>query len=292
MAYLEELAAVIVAVAERATPAVVGLGGRWRAGSGIVIAGGQLLTNAHNVGDGTTLVTFSDGRQAEASLKGLDIDGDLAVLEVDTGDSQPLEMSEAPPAVGAPVFGLSADGGSGVRVTFGTISAISAAFRGPRGRRISGAIEHTAPLAPGSSGGPLVDAAARLVGLNTNRLGGGFYLALPAGDALASRVAALGRGETVETPRLGIGIAPARAARRLRRAVGLPERDGVLVRLVEEGSPAEKSGLAVGDLIIAAGGQPITDAEDLYMALSTATGRPLELQIVRGTEERAVSISF
>lgn len=293
MAYLEELGAAIAAVAERATPSVVSVGRRWRGGSGVVIGKGQVLTNAHNVGSETTTVTFSDGRQAEATVAGLDVDGDLAVLDVDTGASEPLEFSTSSPALGMAVFGLSADGGSGVRVTFGTISGVAAAFRGPRGRRISGAIEHTAPLARGSSGGPLVDADAKLVGLNTSRLGGGFYLALPAGEAFQARVAALVRGESAEPPRLGVAIAPARAARRLRRAVGLPERDGVLVRLVEEGSPAEKAGLTEGDLIVAAGGQPVADAEDLYAALAVlAGGRELKLDIIRGTDERAVVVAI
>ena len=75
------------------------------------------------------------------------------------------------------------------------MSAVERAFRGPGGRRIAGSIEHTAPLAPGSSGGALLDADGRLVGLNTNRIGDGFYLALPADGALRERVDALGRGE-------------------------------------------------------------------------------------------------
>ena len=153
------------------------------------------------------------------------------------------------------MFGAAATYGGGSRVTFGFVSSVARSFRGPGGRRIAGSIEHTAPLAPGSSGGALVDAAGRLIGLNTNRIGEGFYLALPADAALRSRVEALGRGESAKRPRLGVAIAPNHVARRLRRSVGLPERDGILVRGVEDGSAAAAAGVEAGDLIVSAGGR-------------------------------------
>ena len=94
-----------------------------------------------------------------------------------------------------PVFALSNPGGRGLRVTFGFVSGIERTFRGPRGRRITGSLEHTAPLLPGSSGGPVLNAGGQLLGINTNRLGEGFYLAIPADEALRGRVDALARGE-------------------------------------------------------------------------------------------------
>src|SRR6266566_4854021 len=106
-------------------------------------------------------------------------------------------------------------------VTAGTISSVERSFRGPGGTRIGGSIEHTAPLASGSSGGPLVDGDGRLLALNTNRVGEGFYLARPADAAFRDRVGALGRGESVTRPRLGIAVAPSAIARRLRASVGL-----------------------------------------------------------------------
>jgi serine protease Do len=178
-------------------------------------------------------------------------------------------------------------------VTFGFVSSVARAFRGPRGRRISGSLEHTAPLVPGSSGSALVDSEGKLVGLNTNRLGGGFYLALPADEALRSRVAALQRGESAERPRLGVGIAPSWVARRMRRAVGLPDREGVLVRDVEDGSPAARAGIAEGDLIVEAAGKQIREPDDVFDALgSVSAGQSLTVKIVRGTEERSVDVSF
>jgi serine protease Do len=193
------------------------------------------------------------------------------------------------PSVGGVVFAAAATPGGGARLTFGTVSAIERSFRGPGGRRIGGSVEHTAPLAPGSSGGPLLDADGRLLGLNTNRLGEGFYLAIPADPSLRSRVESLGRGESVSRPRLGIAVAPARVASRLRRSVGLPERDGVLVRDVEAGSAAERAGIRDGDLIVEIAGQPVTDTDALQDVLGSAS-MPFEVKVVRGTDERTVSV--
>ena len=99
------------------------------------------------------------------------------------------------------MFALSNPGGRGLRVTFGFVSGIDRTFRGPRGLRITGSLEHTAPLLPGSSGGPVLDAEGQLLGINTNRLGEGFYLAIPADEALRGRVDALARGESVRRRR-------------------------------------------------------------------------------------------
>ena len=157
---------------------------------------------------------------------------------------------------------------------------------------MAGAVEHTAPLMPGSSGGPIVDGQGRLLGINTNRLGSGFYQSIAASDALRAKVDALGRGEAPTRRRLGVGLAPSHVAQQLRRAVGLPERSGLLVREVEEGSPAEQAGIAEGDLIVEAGGRAIGSADDLFDALaSSKPTEPMAVTIVRGTEERSVSVS-
>jgi serine protease Do len=293
MVFATELEQTLRTVAERVGPSVVRIGGGWRGGTGFVVESGYVLTNAHNVRREVVPLAFSDGRRAEGRVVGLDADGDLAVLATDTANAAPLDWSDgSATGLGSLVIGVAANG-SGPRVTVGHVSSIARAFRGPRGRRISGSIEHTAPLAPGSSGGPLVDAEGRLIGINTNRLGGGFYLALPADDSLRQRVAALRRGESAERPRLGVGLAPAHAARRLRRAVGLPELDGLLVRDVEDGSPAERAGIEAGDLLVEAAGRPLTDADDLYEVLADVRpGDSIVLRVVRGVEERRIEARF
>src|SRR5258707_4842541 len=292
MAILDEIQESIVGLADGAGASVVGIGQRWGVGSGIVIGTGRVLTNAHNVRGDQVTVTFADGRTAEGSVAGHDIDGDLAVIEVDTGETPALSWDGgASASVGTPVFALANPGGRGLRVTFGFVSGIDRTFRGPRGRRITGSLEHTAPLLPGSWGGRVVDAAGQLLGLTPNRLGEGFYLAIPADEALQGRAGALGRGESTTTPRLGVAIAPGHVARRLRRAVGLPDIEGLLIREVTEESPAARAGLAQGDLIVAAAGQPIRTTDDLFDALPAAGGT-VELTIVRGADERAIQVVF
>jgi serine protease Do len=291
MTIFDEVQASIARLAEDAGPSVAGIGQRWGIGSGIVLGAGRVLTNAHNVRGSQATVTFADGRTAEGNVTGHDVDGDLAVIEADTGQVPALPWATAAPAIGTPVFALANPGGRGLRVTFGTVSGIDRSFRGPRGMRITGSLEHTAPLLPGSSGGPVLDVQGQLLGINTNRLGEGFYLAIPADETLRGRVGALARGESVRRPQLGITITPGHVARRLRRAVGLPDTEGLLIRGVAEDSPAARSGLAPGDLIVAAAGQPVRTVDDLSGALQTA-GETIELTVLRGTDERSIQVAF
>jgi serine protease Do len=292
MSMLDELEQAVREVAERAGPSVVGIGrGRGR-GSGIVLADGLVATNAHNIRGEETTVVFAGDRSAVGRVAGIDVDADLAVIAVDTGGAPAIAWAETEAGVGSAVFALANPGGQ-LRTTFGLVSAVGRAFRGPRGRRIAGSIEHTAPLPRGASGGPVVDHAGRLLGIDTNRLGDGFYLALPADADLRQRLDALGRGETTARPRLGVGIAPARVARQLRRAVGLPERDGLLVRVVEDGGPADRAGLRTGDLVVEAGGRPVTDADELYEVLDqVGEDQTLTLRVVRGTDELTVTVNL
>jgi serine protease Do len=291
MTIFDEIQASITRLAQDAGPSVVGIGQRWGIGSGVVLGAGQVLTNAHNIRGTKATVTFADGRTAEGTVAGHDIDGDLAVIQADTGQAPALPWATAAPAIGMPVFALANPGGRGLRVTFGSVSGIDRTFRGPRGLRITGSLEHTAPLLPGSSGGPVLDAQGHLLGINTNRLGEGFYLAIPAGEALRRRVDALARGESVTPPQLGITITPGHVARRLRRAVGLPDTEGLLIREAAEDSPAARAGLAPGDLIVAAAGQPVRTIDDLTGALRTA-GDTLELTVLRGTDERSIQVAL
>ncbi|HEY8202615.1 MAG TPA: S1C family serine protease [Actinomycetota bacterium] len=296
MESLNELQGIIEGLAGSVGPKVVGVGQRWGVGSGIVIGPGQVLTNAHNLRGSEVAVVFADGRVEQAGPKGVDVDGDIAVLAVDTGSVEPIEWASdgadgSKVSLGSPVFAMSNPGGRGLRVTFGLVSGTERSFRGPRGRRIAGSIEHTAPLLPGSSGGPIVDGSGKLLGLNTNRLGEGFYLAIPADAAFRDRVAALAKGETPVRPRLGVGIVPPHVARGLRRAVGLPEVDGLLVRSVEEEGRAAAAGIKEGDLIVEAGGRPTATVDALHEALESANGS-LEVQVVRGADRHTFTVSF
>jgi S1-C subfamily serine protease len=291
MSAIEEIQAVIAGAAERIGPSVVGLGRGWHGGSGVVIGDDLVLTAAHNLRRDEVTLTFADGRRAASETVAVDAHRDLAVLSAETQDLPAVPPApDQAPSVGAPVVALANPGGRGLRVTFGFVSAANRSFRGGPGRRVTGCIEHTAPLPRGSSGSPIVDPEGRLLGLNAVRLEGGLIVAVPAEP---KQVEALTRGESVRPPRLGVAVAPTYVGRRLRRAVGLPERDGVLVRSVEADSAAARAGIEQGDLIVAAAGQPVDGIDALFGALDRVKEEgTLELTVVRGTEERNLAAQF
>jgi serine protease Do len=291
MTVLTELQDAIRAIAAQVGPSVVGLGRGWGRGSGVVIAPGQVLTNAHVLRGEEVAVALPGGEHVDGRVAGVGADLDLAVVAAETGDAPIVEWSQDELDAGAAVFALANPAGRGLRTTLGWVTATDRSFRGPRGRRITGSIEHTAPLPRGSSGGPLVDAGGRLLGINTIRLDGGFILALPTDASMRPRVEALARGEVSERPFLGVALAPPRASRKLREAVGLPEREGLLVRAVKQGSPADRAGLRRGDLLTGVGGAPLESVDQLLDALAAAEGR-VTLTVVRGTEESAVDVAL
>lgn len=296
MSLLEELAEAIAGVAGGPGRSVVRIGRHGGRGAGTVIAEGLVLTSAHNIGGPEVTITFADGRQVVGQVKGVDADGDVAVVSADTASTPPVEWGPADTtvAVGVAVFAAGIVLGSPqVRVTFGTISAIGAAFRGPRGRLISDGFEHTAVVGRGSSGGPVLDSSGRLIGVNTHRPGDGFYLARPAGAALKQRVDALARGETPHRRRLGVALTPPHVARRLRSSVGLPPREGVLIRDVAGEGPAAAAGLQRGDLIVAAGGAEISSIDSLLVEIdAVGEGGTLPVTVLRGTDEVNLEVRF
>jgi serine protease Do len=287
MSVTEELRIAIAAVADGSAAGVVAVG----RGAGTVIAPGYVLTNAHNLRGEPVPVRFSDGRAVEGEVTATDADGDLAVVAVDTAELPALPWSVRAPSVGTAVLAVAPTRSGGPRVTFGLVSADDQAFRGPRGGRIQGAIEHTAPLGRGSSGGPIVGLDGRLLGINTHRRGDGFYLARPVSPTLRDHIDGLVRGEAPRARYLGIAIAPTHVATRLRAAVGLDARDGVLVRSVDPGGPAERAEVRPGDLIVAAAGEAVTNPDDLRDRLDAATDHLL-LTLVRGVEELEVRVEF
>lgn len=291
MSALTEIGQLVRTTAESAEPSVVSIGRHGR-GTGFVIADGRVLTNAHNLRDRTTQVRFADGRTVQATVVGSDVDGDLVVLDADTGGAGALAWSDETPDAGDVVVTVSA-GRHQVRCTFGQVTAVNRAFHGPRGRPIAGALEHTAPSAAGSSGAPVLDADGRVIGINTHRLDHGFYLARSADQTLRDTVGALSDGHTIERVTLGVALAPAHVASRLRSAVGLPERDGLLVRSVVDGSPAATGGILSGDLLVRAGEHELTTADDLFAALATIEpGGDLVIAVVRGADELDVTVTF
>ena len=280
-------------VAERAGPAVVRIG-RDARGSGVVVAPGQVLTNAHNLRDRTTSVTFADGRSVQGAVAGVDGDGDLAVIEVDTAGVTPVDWGGPGRSRPARSSTPRARGHAGLRVTFGLVTGTEQSFRGPRGRRIRGSIEHTAPLARGSSGGPVLDGEGRLLALNTRRLGDGFYQAIPADPDLRARVEALAAGTSPvpSAPRRGGGppgggppAAPGRRPRRPRRPAPAQRPPG------RAGRRGPACARATCWSRPAVGPWPTPTTSTTCSTASPTTGRSTS-RVVRGSEELAVTVTF
>lgn len=292
MPVMQDLQDAVTSVAGAVGPKVVGVLGRRSAGSGVIVGPNRILTNAHNVWGSELAVVLPDGRQVDGRAVAVDADADVAVIEADTDGAEAIDWAgDGEVDIGSAVFAVANPAGRGLRVTFGLVSGTQRSFRGPRGRRIRGSIEHTAPLLPGSSGGPVVDTSGKLVGINTHRIGEGFYLAIPADDALRGRVDSLGRGEAPKRRRLGVAVAPAGVAKRLRRAVGLPEAEGVLVRGVEDDSAAGRAGVREGDLITKVGGRDVSNPDDLAESIEGGEGS-VELVVLRGVQEVRLQVTW
>src|SRR5438105_204625 len=285
---------VIRSLVARAAPGVVGLADGASGGSGFVVQQDRVLTLARNLRREQVSISFFDGEHQSGRVLATDPDLGIAMLEVATGERPLASWPDEPaaPEMGVPVYALADPGGRGLRVTAGTVASAPQSLRGPRGRMLEGLIEHTAPLPRGSGGGPLLDEAGRLLGINAVRLAHGFILALP-GARVRARLADLTAGRSRTPTRLGVAVVPPRIARRLRRAVGLPELDGVLVRAVEPGSAADRAGVQRGDLIVALDGRVVDSLDALFGALDAVPlAQPVPLGIVRGVEERDVQVSL
>jgi serine protease Do len=183
-----------VLLSERVLPAVVAIGSGGR-GTGVVIAHNRVLTNAHHLRDNTTSVHVADQSTGATSsvqghVVGLDPTLDLAVLDVLTGSVTPVEWAEIGPTLGTLVFAATRAGGQ-PSLTHGFVSATDRSFASPMRQTITGAFEHTAPLRQGSSGGPVLNAEGRIIGLTVIRESDSFALAMPSTAALRQRITEL-----------------------------------------------------------------------------------------------------
>jgi S1-C subfamily serine protease len=264
---------------------VVGVDRGRRGSTGLVVGEARVLAIGGWDPDDEVAIAGAQGETAAGRV--LAADGHLAVIVAPgvSGAAAPA-WAAAPAGPGTPVVALANPGGAGLRVGVGFVSG---AARTPRG---AAALEHGAPVPRGARGGPLVGADGALLGVNALRRPGGLVLALSADAELRARVDALARGEApAPRPRLGVVLTPPPLARRLRAAVGLPERAGALIRQVVPGGPAARSGLGTGDLLVAAAGRAVTGPRDLRSALAAAApGESLALTVVRGVEEREVAV--
>ncbi len=270
----------LAAAVDRAAPAVVAVHARRRLPStGIHWRPGIVVTAEHTVRTTEDItVTMADGRSLPAELAGRDPGTDLAVLRVaDAGSVVATPGDDAALKVGHMVLAL----GYGPRASWGVISALGPRWRSWRGGDIDRLVRLDLVLYPGFSGGPLVDAAGRVVGLNTSALARETRLALPV--TMVARVAdELLRKGHVSRGYLGLGMQPVRLPEPLRAQLGLGA-GGLIVVMVEPSGPAAQGGVLLGDVLVALDGEAVGDLDDVQARLgSDRVGTEIGAVVLRG----------
>ena len=307
-ALLDEYSRTVVAAVERVAPAVANIDVKQRlngrrgprevggSGSGFVIApDGFVLTNSHVVHGATAInVNLSDGREYPAQLIGDDPDTDLAVIRIDApqlshvrlADSEKVRVGQIVIAIGNPL-------GFQASVTAGVISALGRSMHAQSGRLIDNIIQTDAALNPGNSGGPLVNSAGEVIGVNTAMIRPAQGICF----AIASNTARLVAGWLIKEGRIRrgyVGIAGQTVPlhRRVARFYHLPLETGVLVVSVEKGSPSEQSRVQPNDIIVAFNDEPIGSVHDLHKKLvGDRIDAVCKLTIIRHTEQLAIYLT-
>jgi S1-C subfamily serine protease len=303
---LDPYSARVIAAFEQVGPAVVHVaaefapdprGGQPRGGQGsgvIFTPDGYALTNSHVVsGAKSLMVSLGDGRRVAASLVGDDPDTDLAVLRLAgagyahaaLGSSAGLRVGQMVIAIGNP-FGFQAT------VTAGIVSALGRTLRARSGRAIDSVIQTDAPLNPGNSGGPLVSASGKVIGINTaiiaHAQGICFAIGIDTAIDVATRLMREGR---IRRGRIGLAAQTVSIDLRLVRAHALQQRSGALVDDVTADGPAAMAGLERGDVVVRVAGHPIAGTDDLHRLLTGETiGQEVALDVLRGAALRTLTV--
>jgi len=311
---LDAYSRAVTSAVEQISPSVVNIevhqsAGRTRAdeprerrggGSGFVFTpDGLILTNSHVVHDASRIeVTLSDGRRMPATSIGDDPASDLAVVRINNtrvdepgltaaalGDSQQLRVGQLAVAIGNP-YGFQST------VTAGVVSALGRSLRSYSGRLIDDVIQTDAALNPGNSGGPLVDSAGRVIGVNTATIlpaqGICFAIGINTAKFVASRLLCDGR---IRRSYIGVSAQTVPIHRRVVRFYDLPKETGVVVLSEEEKSPARLAGVREGDVIIALDGHPVAGVDDLHRVLTDVrVGVGCSLTILRHTDKLELKI--
>jgi len=279
------------AVASVAKAVVRVHGRRRRAGSGVVIAQSTVLTASHVLEREEDLsVETADGRTLSARFAGRDHSSDLAVLKVEGLEIEPATPVEGDARVGQISLAVgSPSRGEGPRATLGVVSAVGGPVRSRRGPRLERYIQTDATPYPGFSGGPLIDARGNVLGILVSGWGRGAAFAIPA-DIAWRTAGTLSEQGSVKRGYLGILSQPVRLPDG--QSLGLTQRGGLLVVGVEDGSPADRGGLIVGDILATLDGQPVEDTDDLLVLLAgNRVGRAVPVKLVRGGELAEVEIT-
>lgn len=279
---------------ERAGQSTVAVHARPRqSASGIHWRPGVIVATDHTIErDDDITITLADGKSVPAALAGRDPSTDLAILKVD-GASLPVAAigDAAALRVGHMALAVGRFGEGGLGTSLGVVSALSGAWNTWRGGQVDQFIRADVTLYPGFSGGPLVNAAGEIVGINTSGLSRNMGLAIPA--ATVNRVVdqLLSKGR-IARGYLGLGLQPVRLPDTLKQAVGTASDTGVIIISIEGGGPAEQAGLFIGDILVTLDGTPVTDTDAVQGLLGPEQiGSALQAKVARGGQPVDVTIT-
>jgi len=261
--------------------------------SGIVYASDLILTADHVVQrDDDIRVGLPDGSRVAAQLVGRDPGSDLALLRVEGGGLSPAQAADHAARIGQLVLALGRPSDEGVQASLGVISARGGPVRTGRGGLLESYIRTDAIPYPGFSGGPLINVAGQVLGLNTSGLARGAALTVPAqlGWQIAGALQQHGR---VRRGYLGVRCQPVAIPFAQQQALGREQRTGLLLVGVEDDSPAGRAGLLVGDILVAIDGQPVGDPDELLSRLVGAVvGQSVPVQLLRGGQPASLTITI
>jgi S1-C subfamily serine protease len=260
--------------------------------SGIAFGPDLVLTADHVVTrDEDLSVTGTDGKAHTATLAGRDPGSDLAVLRVADKAFSAAKSASGMPKVGSLVIAVGRPTKAGVQASWGIVTAIGGPARTGRGGLLDEYIQTETVSYPGFSGGPLINTEGELLGLNTSGLTHGSALTIPAKGAL--RIAdALAKHGSVKRGYLGVRTQTVNLPESSQQSLKRSQQQGLLVLWLEEGGPAEKGGMLVGDILVGIGGQQLSDPDDLFAALHGDTvGKPISVEVLRGGKPEAVSVT-
>jgi len=261
--------------------------------SGIAYANDLILTADHVVErDDDLNVILPDGSELSASVAGRDSGSDLALLRLERGGAAPVETAPDPARIGQLVLALGRPSRDGIQASLGVISAVGGPVRTGRGGLLENYFRTDAIPYPGFSGGPLIDSAGRVLGLNTSGLAHGASLVIP--SALAWQLAeTLAEHGSVRRGYLGVRSQPVAVSQAQSEALGREQSSGLLLVSVESGSPAEAGGLLVGDIIVALAGKPVGDPDELLAGLvGEVVGKPTPVQVLRGGQPATITVTI
>ena len=289
MATLSDLSRDIAQVVARLGPSVVRVDARrGRPASGIIWADNLILTADHVLEHEDTIQVTGSTATVKATIAGRDAGTDLALLRADGLSGVPAPRGRSTDIrVGQLVLAIGQAGE--LQVTVGIVSGLSGSFRSWRGGQVERLIQTTAELLPGFSGGPLVDAEGRVIGINSWNFGRGISRAVPleTADRVAESLRAHGR---IRRAYLGLGAQPVRLSERLAQQLG--QESGLLVVTVEAGGPAQTAGLLQGDTIVTVDGDPMRHLDELFGKLGALeVGSAHRLGVVRAGERKDVAVT-